>query len=75
MSINKNQRYKKETTEDTQAIKTITSLINKVTDANYETIKQEIISKISVDYIIPYIIEKLAENSMFHHTYIPLYVA
>ena len=74
MSINKNQRYKKETTEDTQAIKTITSLINKVTDANYETIKQEIISKISVDYIIPYIIEKLAENSMVHHIYIPLYV-
>jgi len=74
MGINKNQRYRKEITEDTQSIKTITSLINKITDANYEIIKKEILGKINVDYIIPYIIEKLAENSMVHHIYIPLYV-
>lgn len=74
IGINKNQRYKKEITKDTQSIKTITSLINKITDANYETIKKEILEKIDVEYIIPYIIEKLAENSMVHHIYIPLYV-
>jgi|TARA_Y100000389_G_C17449546_1_gene513810 hypothetical protein len=74
MGINKNQKYKKEITEDTQSIKKITSLINKITDTNYETIKKEIIDKINVDYIIPYIIEKLAENSMVHHIYIPQYV-
>ena len=43
MGINKNQRYRKEITEDTQSIKTITSLINKITDANYEIIKKEIL--------------------------------
>jgi hypothetical protein len=74
MNINKNQRYKKEITNDTQAIKSITSLINKITDTNYEVIKKEIISKINVEYIIPYIIEKIAENSIVHHIYIPLYV-
>lgn len=74
MGINKNQRYKKEITEDTQSIKKITSLINKITDTNYETIKKEILDKINVEYIIPYIIEKLAENSMVHHIYIPQYV-
>ena len=42
MNINKNKRYKKETTEDTQLIKNINSLINKLTDSNYEKVlKQE----------------------------------
>tara|TARA_Y100001960_G_scaffold287470_1_gene325682 strand:+ start:3767 stop:4546 length:780 start_codon:yes stop_codon:yes gene_type:complete len=74
MNINKNKRYKKETTEDTQSIKTINSLINKLTDSNYLILKKEIIEKINVDYLIPYIIEKLVENSIVHHIYIPLYV-
>ena len=74
MNINKNKRYKKETTEDTQLIKNINSLINKLTDSNYEVLKQEILKQISVDYLIPYIIEKLIENSIVHHIYIPLYV-
>jgi len=74
MNINKNKRYKKETTEDTQLIKNINSLINKLTDSNYDILKQEILKQINVDYLIPYIIEKLIENSIVHHIYIPLYV-
>ena len=63
MNINKNQRYKKEITADTSSIKEINSLINKLTDKNYEVLKTEIIQKITVDHIIPYIIDKLTENS------------
>ena len=74
MNINKNQRYKKEITADTSSIKEINSLINKLTDKNYEVLKTEIIQKITVDHIIPYIIDKLTENSITHHIYIPLYV-
>ena len=74
MNINKNQRYKKETTADTSIIKEINSLINKLTDKNYDILKKEIIQKITVDHIIPYIIDKLTENSITHHIYIPLYV-
>ena len=74
MNINKNKRYKKETTEDTLSIKEINSMINKITNTNYETLKKEIIQKIKIDHIIPYIIQKLVESSMIHHIYIPYYV-
>ena len=74
MGIQKNKRYKKDITEDTGSIKEITGLINKITDKNYEKLKQEIISHIKVDYIIPYVIETLTEHSLIHHIYIPLYV-
>ena len=55
--IHKNKKYKKDTTEDTDIIKKINSLINKLTDVNYKTLKGEIIALIKKDYIIPYIIE------------------
>jgi len=74
MNINKNKRYKKETTEDTSSIKEINSMINKITDTNYEVLKKDIILRIKIDHIIPYIIQKLAESSMIHHIYIPYYV-
>ena len=74
MNINKNKRYKKETTEDTTSIKEINSMINKITNTNYIILKKEIIQKITVDHIIPYIIQKLVESSMIHHIYIPYYV-
>ena len=74
MGIQKNKRYKKEVTKDTEHIKKITSLINKITDSNYEILKRDIMSNIKVDYIIPYIVETLAEHSLVHHIYIPLYV-
>ena len=74
MNINKNKRYKKETTEDTTSIKEINRMINKITNTNYIILKKEIIQKITVDHIIPYIIQKLVESSMIHHIYIPYYV-
>ena len=74
MNINKNQKYRKETTEDTSLIKEINSMINKLTNKNYDTLNVEIIRKINVDHIIPYIINQLTENSITHHIYIPLYV-
>ena len=75
MNINKNKRYVKKTTEDTNLIKTINREINKLTDKNYNIIKPQIIDKInSTDYIIPYVIESIFENSILHHIYIPLYV-
>tara|TARA_B100001094_G_C18055201_1_gene732096 strand:+ start:46 stop:825 length:780 start_codon:yes stop_codon:yes gene_type:complete len=74
MNINKNKRYKKEITEDTSSIKEINSMINKITDKNYLILKKSIIEKITVDHIVPYIIQKIVESSMVHHIYIPFYV-
>lgn len=74
MNINKNKKYTKITTEDTSLIKEINSMINKITNSNYDILKSQIIEKIKVDHIIPYIIQKLTESSMKHHIYIPLYV-
>jgi hypothetical protein len=74
MNINKNKKYTKITTEDTSLIKEINSMINKITNTNYDILKPKIIEKIKVDHIIPYIIQKLTESSMKHHIYIPLYV-
>ena len=74
--IQKNKKYKKEVTEDTNIIKTINSLINRTTLNNYDTIKPKIINLVNKDkeYIIPYIIESLIEKSILHHRYISLYV-
>jgi hypothetical protein len=74
MNINKNKKYTKVTTEDTSLIKEINSMINKLTDRNYDILKHQIIEKIKIEHIIPYIIQKLTESSMKHHIYIPLYV-
>ena len=74
MNINKNKKYTKITTEETSTIKEINSMINKLTNSNYEILKQKISENIKYDYIIPYIIQKLTESSMKHHIYIPLYV-
>ena len=74
IGIHKNKRYKKETTADTENIKNINSLINKITEINYTIIKEEIIGSINKEYFIPLIIESLIEKSILHHRYIPLYV-
>ena len=74
IGVQKNQRYKKVITKDTETIKTINSLINKITEINYVAIKDEIIKLINKDYFIPLIIENLIEKSILHHRYIPLYV-
>lgn len=74
MNINKNKRYKKEVAEDTSTIKEINSLVNKITDMNYEKIKPLIIEKIKSEHLIPYLIENICDNSILHHKYISLYV-
>ena len=74
MNLIKNKKYAKVATQDTSAIKEINSMINKITDLNYEILKKQIIGKINVEHIIPYIIQNLAESSLKHHRYIPLYV-
>lgn len=74
IGVQKNQRYRKETTADTENIKNINSLINRITESNYEKIKVEIIKLINKEYFIPLIIESLIEKSILHHRYIPLYV-
>ena len=74
IGVQKNKRYKKEITPDTENIKNINSLINKITDANYIIIKEKIIKSINKEYFIPMIVENLIEKSILHHRYIPLYV-
>jgi hypothetical protein len=72
--VQKNRRYKKTVTEDTESIKKINSDINKLSEMNYDSLKPQIISQIKVDYIIPYVIENIFDKSILHHKYIPLYV-
>tara|TARA_B110000285_G_C14992529_1_gene547068 strand:- start:139 stop:921 length:783 start_codon:yes stop_codon:yes gene_type:complete len=75
MNINKNKRYAKSTTEDTSIIKDINREINKLTDKNYNVLKPKIVGNInSIEYIIPYVLETIFENSILHHIYVPLYV-
>jgi hypothetical protein len=74
MNIHKNKRYKQVVTEDTSSIKTVNSMINRLTEINYEILKPQILEKINKDYIIPYIIESIFEKSILHHRYINLYV-
>ena len=74
MSINKNRRYKKESTEDTSTIKKINSDINKLSEMNYNILQPLIIKQINKEYMIPYLIENIIEKSILHTKYIPLYV-
>jgi len=74
MNIHKNKRYKQNITEDTSSIKSINSMINKLTEINYNTLKPQILEQINKDYIIPYIVEGIFEKSILHHRYIHLYV-
>ena len=60
MNINKNKRYKKESCSRYIYIKEINSLVNKITDMNYENIKPLIIEKVKSEHLIPYIIENIA---------------
>ena len=74
LGIQKNKKYRAIQTSDTNTIKEINSLINKITNQNYETIKGEIIQKINIEHIKPFIYEKLLESSLMHHIYIKYYV-
>lgn len=74
MSIQKNKKYKKKVTEDTQSIKKINSMVNKLTELNFESLKPKILQEINKDFLVPYIIENIFEKSILHHNYIELYV-
>ena len=59
--VGKNQRYRKKQ-QQVLKIKNINSLINRITETNYETIKVEIVKLINKEYFVPLIIENLIEN-------------
>lgn len=74
MSIHKNKRYAKVVTEDTNKIKQMTSFINRLTDMNYSLLSDKIIEHLQEDYLVPYVVETLIEQSLTHRVYIHLYV-
>lgn len=74
MTFSRNKRYIKNVTDDTQSLKNINSFVNRLTDMNYESLKPKIISQITQEHIVPYIIENIVEKAILHHIYIPLYV-
>ena len=75
IGIQKNKKYRKKQNEDTEDIKNINSLVNKLTENNFEVIKNEISNLINKEHLIPYIIETVIEKSILHHRYIKLYVS
>ena len=75
IGIQKNKKYRKKQNEDTEDIKNINSLVNKLTENNFEVIKTEISTLINKEHLIPYIIETVIEKSILHHRYIKLYVS
>lgn len=75
IGIQKNKKYRKKQNEDTEDIKNINSLVNKLTENNFKVIKNEISTLINKEHLIPYIIETVIEKSILHHRYIKLYVS
>ena len=75
MGVQKNKKYKKVHNEDTEDIKNINSLVNKLTETNFEIIKGSIVKLINKEHLIPYIIETIIEKSILHHRYVHLYVS
>ena len=73
MGIHKNKRFKRIENTDTTNIKTINSLLNKLTTENYKNIIQDIL-KLVQSHILTYIIENIIQKSLLHHIYIELYV-
>ncbi len=73
MGIHKNKRFKRVENTDTTNIKTINSLLNKLTTDNYKIIIQDIL-KLVQSHILTYIIENIIQKSLLHHIYIELYV-
>ena len=75
IGVQKNKKYRKVQNEDTQDIKNINGLVNKLTETNFETIKDSIVKLINKEHLIPYIIETIIEKSILHHRYVHLYVS
>lgn len=75
IGVQKNKKFKKKTNSDTEDIKNINSLVNKLTETNFEDIKEKILNHIKKEHLLPYIIENLLEKSILHHRYVLLYVS
>ena len=75
IGVQKNKKYRKVQNEDTEDIKNINSLVNKLTETNFEIIKGSIVKLIYKEHLIPYIIETIIEKSILHHRYVHLYVS
>ena len=75
IGVQKNKKYRKIQNEDTEDIKNINSLVNKLTETNFEIIKSSIVKLINKEHLIPYIIETIIEKSILHHRYVHLYVS
>ena len=59
IGVQKNKKYRKKQNEDTEDIKNINSLVNKLTETNFEIIKGSIVKLINKEHLIPYIIETI----------------
>ena len=78
LEMNNKRGYKKRNIyieTDTSAIKEINSLLNKLTDKNFLTIRNKIKNKLEKkDYLKKMIIENILEKCIIHTTYISLYI-
>jgi hypothetical protein len=74
IGIVKNKKYRKKDNENTSKIKKSINLLNKLTEKNYESIKNEILLELRNDCIISYIIEEIIDKSIVHTQYSELYV-
>ena len=75
IGVQKNKKYRKVQNEDTEDIKNINGLVNKLTETNFVIIKSSIVKLINKEHLIPYIIETIIEKSILHHRYVHLYVS
>jgi len=80
LEMNKKPGYKKRAkninvSADTQSIKEINSLLNKLTDNNFFNIREKVKSKlIDKDYLSELIIENVLQKCIVHTSYIQLYI-
>ena len=78
LEMNKKKGYRnkhKNMSDDTIAIKEITSLLNKVSDKNILSIRQKIKDKIvGKDYLRDMILENILQKCILHTIYIDLYI-
>ena len=72
ISINKNKKYQ---SEETTMIKNINNLLNKITDKNTETIKNEILSNIkTMNHILPLIIDSIIDQCILQINFMDNYI-
>lgn len=78
LEMNKKKGYRnkhKNMSDDTIAIKEITSLLNKVSDQNILSVRQKIKDKIvGKDYLRDMILENILQKCILHTIYIDLYI-